>query len=37
LVFTNLLISIAERAGEGVFREFLSKRFTKNVPTNAKP
>lgn len=37
LVFTNLLISIAERAGEGIFREFLSKRFTKNVPTNAKP
>jgi hypothetical protein len=37
LVFTNLLISIAERAGEGVFREFLSKRLTKNVPRNAKP
>jgi len=37
LVFTNLLFSTAERAGEGIFREFLSKRFTKNVPTNAKP
>jgi hypothetical protein len=37
VVFTNLVISIAERAGESVFREFLSKRFTKNVPTNAKP
>jgi hypothetical protein len=37
LVFTNLVISIAERAGESVFREFVSKRLTKNVPTNAKP
>jgi hypothetical protein len=37
LVFTNLAISIAERAGESLFREFLSKRFTKNVPPNAKP
>ncbi|HSZ20463.1 MAG TPA: carboxypeptidase-like regulatory domain-containing protein [Candidatus Acidoferrum sp.] len=37
LVFTNLAISLAERAGESVFREFVSKRFTKNVPPNAKP
>ena len=37
LIFTNLLISIAERASEGVFREFLSKHLTKNVPTNTKP
>jgi hypothetical protein len=37
LVFTNLVISMAERAGESIFREFVSKRFTKNVPTDAKP
>jgi hypothetical protein len=36
-VFTNLAISLAERAGESIFREFVSKRFTKNVPNNAKP
>jgi len=37
LIFTNLLISVGVRAGEGVFREFFSKRLTKNAPTNTNP
>lgn len=32
LVFTNVAIGIAARAGVAVLREFVSKRFTNNVP-----
>jgi hypothetical protein len=37
LVLTSFGINFGERAGEAVLREFLSKRFTKNVPGNGKP
>lgn len=37
LVFTNVAIGIAARAGVAVLREFVSKRFTTNVPGNGKP
>lgn len=37
LVFTNVAIGIAARAGVAVLREFVSKRFTSNVPGNGKP
>jgi hypothetical protein len=37
LVFTNAAIGIGVRAGGGVLREFLSRRFTNNVPGNGKP
>jgi hypothetical protein len=37
LVFTNFGIAVAGRAGVAVLREFISKRFTTNVPGNGKP
>jgi hypothetical protein len=37
LVLTNFGIDVAARAGDNIFREFLWKRFTKNVPGNGKP
>lgn len=37
LVFTNVAIGIAARAGVAVLREFVSKRFTSNVPGNGNP
>jgi hypothetical protein len=37
LVFSNVAIGIAARAGVAVLREFVSKRFTNNVPGNGKP
>jgi hypothetical protein len=37
LVFINFGIGIAARAGVSVLREFVSKRFTTNVPGNGKP
>jgi hypothetical protein len=37
LVFTNAAIGIGVRAGGGVLREFLSRRFTHNVPGSGKP
>lgn len=37
LVFANVAIGIAARAGVAVLREFVSKRFTNNVPGNGKP
>lgn len=37
LVFINFGIGIAARAGVAVLREFVSKRFTSNVPGNGKP
>ena len=37
LVFTNFGIGVAARAGVAVLREFVSKRFTSNVPGNGKP
>ena len=37
LVFTNFAIGIAGRAADGVFREFVVKHLTRNVPDNGKP
>lgn len=37
LVFTNAVIGIAGRAAGNLVREFLFKRFTKNVPGSGKP
>ena len=37
LVFENSAIGIAGRAGQNLFREFLNKHITKNVPGNGKP
>jgi len=37
LVFTNFAIGVAGRAGEGVMREFVTKRLTRNVNGNGKP
>jgi hypothetical protein len=37
LVFINFGIGIAAHAGVAVLREFVSKRFTSNVPGNLKP
>jgi Carboxypeptidase regulatory-like domain len=37
LVFTNVAVGFAARAGVAVLREFVSKRFTSNVPGNGKP
>jgi len=36
LVFTNFAIGVAARAGNGVFREFVVKHLTRNVPANGK-
>lgn len=37
LVFTNAAIGIGGRAAGSIFREFFSKRVTRNLPANAKP
>jgi hypothetical protein len=37
LTFTNFAIEVAGRAGEGVVREFVKKRLTRNVTGNGKP
>ena len=37
LTFTNFAIEVAGRAGEGVMREFVKKRLTRNVAGNGKP
>ena len=37
LVFENSAIGLAGRAGQNLFREFLNKHITKNVPGNGKP
>jgi len=37
LVFTNFAIGVAGQAGNAVFREFLWKHITRNVPGNGKP
>ena len=37
LVFTNFAIGIAGQAADGVFREFVAKHLTKNVPSAGKP
>jgi hypothetical protein len=37
LVFTNAAIGVGGRAAGAVFREFISKRITKNVPANGTP
>lgn len=37
LVFTNFAIGVAARTGKAVLREFVLKRFTKNVPGDGKP
>jgi len=34
LVFTNAAVGLAGRVGMNLFREFLSKRLTTNVPGN---
>jgi len=36
LVFTNVAVGLAERVGTNLFREFLSKRLSTNVPGNGK-
>jgi carboxypeptidase family protein len=36
LVLTNVAVGLAERIGTNLFREFLSKRFSTNVPGNGK-
>jgi hypothetical protein len=37
LTFTNFAIEVAGRAGEGVIREFVKKRLTRNVAGNGRP
>ncbi len=37
LVLTNFAIGVAGRAGEGVMREFVTKRLTRNIKGNGKP
>jgi Carboxypeptidase regulatory-like domain len=37
LLFTNFAIGIAGWAGDGVFREFIAKHLTKNVPGSGNP
>ncbi|HXM98492.1 MAG TPA: carboxypeptidase-like regulatory domain-containing protein [Candidatus Dormibacteraeota bacterium] len=37
LVFTNTAIGLGARVGGNIFREFLLKKLTKNVPANGKP
>ena len=37
LVVTNFAIGVAGRAGEGVIREFVTKRLTRNIAGNGKP
>ena len=36
LVFTNAAVGLAGRVGMNLFREFLSKRLTKNVAADGK-
>jgi hypothetical protein len=37
LIFTNFALGIAGQAGDGVFREFVVKHFTRNVAGSGKP